>query len=226
MTNIFSITSLIIIVIAVSKSFFAPVVKQRNSLFNHQVCVACTQSIVLITSMLIGLRSALIKQYLTDLPLSGSLAVFEPGWQETKIQGGTAMTADEIKAVFNAAGKAWNEGHFEGYLGLYSSNIVLHGYAGLEPGIENVRQFYREFWLAFPGSQLHFEDVFVAGDRLACRFRVEAEHKGTFQGVPPTGKKVTLPGITILRFENSKCVERWSQADFLGLLVQLGAISL
>lgn len=33
-----------------------------------------------------------------------------------------------------------------------------------------------------------------------------------------------MTGITILRFEGGKCVERWSQADFLGLMRQLGVI--
>jgi predicted ester cyclase len=43
-------------------------------------------------------------------------------------------------------------------------------------------------------------------------------------GVPATGRDIALPGTTILRFEGSRAVERWSQADMLGLLVQLGAI--
>jgi hypothetical protein len=34
---------------------------------------------------------------------------------------------------------------------------------------------------------------------------------------------MALPGITILRFAGGRCVERWSQADFLYLLQQLGA---
>jgi hypothetical protein len=33
-----------------------------------------------------------------------------------------------------------------------------------------------------------------------------------------------MPGITILRFDAGRCVERWSQADFLGLLGQLGVL--
>lgn len=58
----------------------------------------------------------------------------------------------------------------------------------------------------------------------ACRFVVTGKHTGPFQGMPPTGKEFTLPGITILRFSGERCVERWSQADFLGLLQQLGAL--
>ena len=49
-------------------------------------------------------------------------------------------------------------------------------------------------------------------------------HGGPFQGMPATGKPFTLPGITILRFADGGCCERWSQADFIGLLQQLGAL--
>jgi hypothetical protein len=41
-------------------------------------------------------------------------------------------------------------------------------------------------------------------------------------GVPATGRDIALPGITILRFEGDRTVERFSQADMLGLLVQIG----
>jgi predicted ester cyclase len=43
-------------------------------------------------------------------------------------------------------------------------------------------------------------------------------------GVPATGRDIALPGITILRFEGDRTVERFSQADMLGLLVQIGAV--
>ena len=49
-------------------------------------------------------------------------------------------------------------------------------------------------------------------------------HHGEFMGVPATGTQIALAGITILRFEGDQVVERWSQADMLGLLVQLGAV--
>jgi predicted ester cyclase len=43
-------------------------------------------------------------------------------------------------------------------------------------------------------------------------------------GIPPTGKHVTLEGITIFRVENGKVVEEWSQADQLVLMRQLGVV--
>jgi predicted ester cyclase len=132
--------------------------------------------------------------------------------------------SSENERMLLAAREQWNAGNLEGYLRLYDPAVVLHGYAGVEPGIEGVRQFYEGFLAAFPGAQLAFEDVFSAGDRVACRYVVRATHGGPFQGLPATGKRVEIPGITILRFAGGRCVERWSQADFLGLLAQLGLV--
>ena len=127
-------------------------------------------------------------------------------------------------AVLERARQRWNAGDLAGYLELYDASAVLHGYPGVEPGRASIRAFYEGFWVAFPGSQLGFEDVLAAGDEVAVRFVVDAVHGGPFQGLPPTGKRVTLPGLTILRFAGGRCAERWSQADFLGLLQQLGAL--
>lgn len=112
----------------------------------------------------------------------------------------------------------------EKYFDLYDDNAVLRGYAGVEPGLESIKQFYGQFWTAFPDAHITVEDLLESGDKVVCRFVVNATHGGNFMGVPATGNPVSLPGITILRFANGKCVERWSQADFLGTMVQIGAI--
>ena len=118
----------------------------------------------------------------------------------------------------------WNRGDLPGYLELYGDDVVLHGYAGLGPGLANVRRFYEEWWRSFPGSRLTLQDVITSGDKVICRFVIDATHEGSFQGVPPTGKRISVAGITILRLVHGKCVERWTQLDSLGLLVQIGAL--
>lgn len=133
------------------------------------------------------------------------------------------MRSDEHRAALEQARGCWNRGDLSGYLQLYDPDVVLHGYAGVEPGLRSVQRFYEAFWSAFPGSQLTIEDLLSAGDTLACRFVIQAVHAGPFQGLPATGKAIVMPGITMLRFAGGRCVERWSQADALGLLVQLGA---
>jgi predicted ester cyclase len=43
--------------------------------------------------------------------------------------------------------------------------------------------------------------------------------------VPASGNHVHLPITTILTMRDGKCVERWSTADMLGLLIQVGAVT-
>jgi steroid delta-isomerase-like uncharacterized protein len=134
------------------------------------------------------------------------------------------MSAQENAAACARAQQQWNAGNLDGYLELYSPDIVFHGLQGVEPGIDSVRGFYQAFWAAFPGCKLDFEDTIAEGDRVAIRFAVRGTHGGEFQGIPATGKSVDVAGISIMRFQGGKCVERWSQADFLGMLQQIGAI--
>ncbi len=134
------------------------------------------------------------------------------------------MSADRNVAALHDAGAQWNSGHLEGYLALYDPEAILQGYAGVEPGLPSIRRFYQAFWAAFPGSRLTFEDVFASGEKVACRFVVQGEHRGEFQRMPPTGVQITMPGITILEFRDGKCTRRWSYADSVGLLQQLGAL--
>jgi predicted ester cyclase len=53
---------------------------------------------------------------------------------------------------------------------------------------------------------------------------MRGRHDGEFMGTSPTGNLIAVPGITILAMRDGRCVERWSQADMLGLMVQIGAV--
>ena len=48
-------------------------------------------------------------------------------------------------------------------------------------------------------------------------------HKGEFQGILPTNKKVNIRSADLYRIENEKIVEHWDVVDQLNLLQQTGA---
>jgi predicted ester cyclase len=122
------------------------------------------------------------------------------------------------------ARERWNAGDLSGYLDLYGHGIRLHGYTPEPMNKVEVEGFYRNVFAAFDSPALIFHEVLESGDWVTIRFTMTGTHKGEFMRVPPTGRKIALPGITILRFDGDTVIERWSSADMLGLLVQIGAV--
>ena len=133
------------------------------------------------------------------------------------------MLAEENKAYVRRALERFNEGDLNAYLELYHPDAVLHD-LGIEPGFDNIRRFYQGYVAAFPDGHVAIEDLVAEGDKVTCRYTFTGTHQGSLMGIPPTGKRVSINGITILRFAGGRCVERWTQVDFLGLMQQLGVI--
>jgi predicted ester cyclase len=136
----------------------------------------------------------------------------------------TPAIATRNETALDQAISRWNAGDLEGYLSLYDPTVRLHGYTPDALDRTQVQQFYTEIFAAFPGCSLTLHETFSEGDRLVCRFTLAGRHDGPFLGVPATGRDITLPGMTILHFRDGRCVERWSCADMLGVLVQIGAV--
>ena len=124
----------------------------------------------------------------------------------------------EAVAAFNRPGDR------EGYFTLYAEDAVLHRAPPLSPGIEPIKQWYRSLWAAFPDVHLTLGNIVAEGSFVANNFTLKAMHLGPFLGYAPSGRSIDVAGVTILRFEASKCVERWSQTDLYGILKQIGAI--
>ena len=76
---------------------------------------------------------------------------------------------------------------------------------------------------AFPDRADVIEEVIAEGDQVGLLFRLTGTHTGNLFGIPPTGRKVDVPEIAILRIADGRVTEGWFMADEAGLLKQLGA---
>jgi steroid delta-isomerase-like uncharacterized protein len=76
----------------------------------------------------------------------------------------------------------------------------------------------------FPDIQWTLEEMVAEDDKVAARFTMRGTHKGSFFGVPPTGKPIEVPAINFYRLSGGQIVEEHGQPDLLGLLQQIGAI--
>jgi steroid delta-isomerase-like uncharacterized protein len=104
-----------------------------------------------------------------------------------------------------------------------AETIELHG-TDLAPGLEVVKQWLTMFAAAFPDGHYTVEDVVAEGDRVVVRTTFTGTHQAEMQGIPATGKAVSISSITIFRLDNGKIAEGWLINDNLGMMQQLGII--
>jgi steroid delta-isomerase-like uncharacterized protein len=91
-------------------------------------------------------------------------------------------------------------------------------------GVAGFRRLAGEYLSAFPDMEITVEDALDACDKVVRRVSWTATHRGTFLGVPPTGRRVQGRGIVLLRMSDGKIAEEWEMSNLLGLLQQLGAV--
>ena len=96
------------------------------------------------------------------------------------------------------------------YFRLYSEDIVLHGYQGVEPGLESVKQFYQAFWAVFPDARVTLQEVLEEADTLVTRYVITGTQHKAFMGVPRPGSGSHCQGSASCISEGGRCFERWA----------------
>lgn len=74
-------------------------------------------------------------------------------------------------------------------------------------------------------ARYDIEDMVTVGDTVAVRWTGHLSHTGTMAGIEPTGKQLTLSGMSFYKLRSGQITETRNQVDMLGLLTQLGAVS-
>ena len=135
------------------------------------------------------------------------------------------MLPEQNKALVLQFYKAFDDRKMDQALDLLASDFVAHQAGVPEPlNGEGFKQFGMSFYLAFSQGQHNFDEVIVSDDRVVTCGTFTATHLGEFQGLPPTGKRISLSIMHIDRVEDGKILEHWGQGDALGLMQQLGIV--
>lgn len=106
---------------------------------------------------------------------------------------------------------------------LMAPDVVDHAADADDPaGVAGFRETFRRWRTAFPDFVATIDDQIAEGDRVVTRWTLRGTHRGAYAGVPPTGRAVTLPAVSIDRVADGKITDEWYFADHLALLRQLG----
>lgn len=149
------------------------------------------------------------------------------GWIEligliTQARGTNMDNAATIRSAYERI----SAGDISGFGDLVADDFVEHEeLPGLAANKAGALQYFELLLSAFPDLRMDVEDLIVDGDKAVARVRANATHDGEFMGIPPTGKRVDIQLVDIMRFDGDGLVcEHWGVADMFSLMQQLGAV--
>jgi serine phosphatase RsbU (regulator of sigma subunit) len=118
------------------------------------------------------------------------------------------MSLEENKALCNRGAEAISRGNFDAIDEIYAPDNA-----------QKLKEMLAEVRRAFP--DFHGMNVLqiAEGDLVVNRTVLHGTHLGKFQGLTPTGKRVTVEALSIDRVVDGKIAESWAHMD-LGELFQ------
>jgi steroid delta-isomerase-like uncharacterized protein len=133
--------------------------------------------------------------------------------------------AEQIKTlVSRLVDEVWNRGRYDVVDDLVDDNYV--GQPSEVRGTEGYKQFFMALRGAFPDLEFTIDDQVAEGDKVVVRWTARGTHDGEYFGIPPTGRAGVITGMEVLQFADGKAITCWGEVDQLGLLQQLGVLSL
>lgn len=134
---------------------------------------------------------------------------------------GTQTPKDVVLTYYR---RVWEEHDVPAIAQLFADTYRNHaGSRGTLAGPAGIESNYRDLKAAFPDVRFTLDDVLSDGDKVVVRYTMHGTQEGTFQGIAPMGRTVTVPGIGIYAVSGGKISESWVTRDSLALLRQLGA---
>ncbi len=137
------------------------------------------------------------------------------------------MGAAESKAI----GRQFMEqvigrGDWDLAIDIVSPDVVMVHPSSPEPvaGFEAVKGMLMGFRSGLPDMTMTVEDAVAEDDRSVILWRLRATHTADLFGLPPTGKYVEMPGMSVFRVSDGKIVHDIVSEDTMGLMRQLGVV--
>ncbi|HYL91947.1 MAG TPA: ester cyclase [Alphaproteobacteria bacterium] len=117
----------------------------------------------------------------------------------------------------------FNQGKFQVADEIYAPDFQNHGLSR-SVNLKTDQDAVHAEKKAFPDLQLSVQDMVAEGDRVAVLWTFQGTHTGSgYEGLPPTGTKVKVRGITIWRFVDGRIVEEWSSFSETGAYLRMFA---
>lgn len=132
------------------------------------------------------------------------------------------MSVDNKNQMRRFIEDGWNQKNPAAFDDGLAPDFVSHTPVGDFQGLDGYKELYQGYVTAFPDCQFTIDALIGEGDMVSLSYTFSGTHTGPLQDVPPTGRRVSVAGVSVSRFVDGRSVEETVVWDQLGILQQLG----
>ena len=125
---------------------------------------------------------------------------------------------DEYRSLYLSYLKYCNEHDFDRMASFYTPTIKVND-VPMDPSAVTAQ--FAPLISAFPDWHWDMQHIVVDDDNIVVHFTVTGTHRGAFQGVEATGRRVTVSEFTLYHIEDGKFAEVWDLVDTDALMRQI-----
>ena len=125
---------------------------------------------------------------------------------------------DEYRSLYLSYLKYCNEHDFDRMASFYTPTIKVND-VPMDPSAVTAQ--FAPLISAFPDWHWDMRHIVVDDDNIVVHFTVTGTHRGAFQGVEATGRRVTVSEFTLYHLEDGKFAEVWDLVDMDALMRQI-----
>jgi steroid delta-isomerase-like uncharacterized protein len=108
----------------------------------------------------------------------------------------------------------------------FADNAELHDSGAARPalGPHQIAMVYAMHYAAIPDAYVRIDRMVAEHDTVVVDWTSSGTHRGKLMGIPPTGKRVSFKGVSIIRYRNGLAIADTRIWDLAGLLRQIGLL--
>jgi steroid delta-isomerase-like uncharacterized protein len=120
---------------------------------------------------------------------------------------------------------AWNSGDFAGLEEVVAGDFEFRMSPQFEAvrGIDSLKAEIVRWRAAYPDFTITIDELVYAPDAVTVRWTISATNSGPGPS-PPTGKRVVVPGMSLLHVDDGKLIDEWVSGNDLAWATQMGLV--
>jgi steroid delta-isomerase-like uncharacterized protein len=136
------------------------------------------------------------------------------------------MSVADLKARTQQIFDTFNTHDAEGAAALFAEDAVLYDSGVSQPaiGTQQIAALYARHYAAIPDAHVRVERMVAEADTVVVEWTSSGTHRGKLMGIPPTGKSVSVKGVSLIRYRGGLAIADTRVWDLAGLLRQIGLL--